>query len=346
MSVRTRGGYGQVMRSVPADLPEGHPDRDGLAAVAGRLPGRRIVLAASVADYIADAMARRPVLVDVERQQALTEVHLIPVLPDLQALLLRLRSHLDPALRAAKPTTSSGAYPLGQCLEITLAVEARLADLTPHGLSSTDARALGGLRAFQAAGGRVRRAWGGLRGAYFQNALIAGTLYLDVANDTVVVTKPPVEIMPLAEADFSPIADYGHFARIAGRYWKRAFLPNHVFPTLAPYMPFIQVDRCGAVRVGPIDTHMLALTLDGRFAPSARVLDVSPLGAAMFHGLAQVAQDGPAPVAVTPEAGRAAALEACRSLPPEDPTALNHAILAAHDLNRRFSRLIALPQAA
>lgn len=334
------------MRSVPADLPEGHPDRGCLAAIAGRLPGRRIVLAASVADYIGEAMARRPVLVDVVRQQALTEAHLIPALPDLQALLLRLRTDLDPALRAAKPTMPSGAYPLGQCLEITLAVEARLADLTPDGLSAADTRALDALRAFQAAGGLVRRAWGDLRGAYFQNALIVGVLYVDVANDTVVVTKPPVEIMPLADADFSPIADYEHFARIAGRYWKQAFRPNHIFPALAPYMPLIQVSQSGAVRVGPVDSHMLALTLADNFAPSARVLAAPPLGAGMFRGLAAAGQGSGVAVAPTAEAGRAAALEACRVARPDDPAALNHAILAAHDLNRRLSRLMALPQAA
>lgn len=343
------------MRRFPDELPEGHPDRHDLAAVARRLdvPGSRIVLSPSMDDYIAEAMARRPTLVDRVRQQALTDTYLRPVLPGLMRLLLRLRAELDPALRATRPIMNGAPYPLGQCLEITLAVQARLEDImgdvrSMRDVATAETRALAALRAFRDAGGLVRRVWGDLRGAYFQNALIVGVLYVDVANDTVVVTKPPVEILPFAEAGISPIADFEHFARIAGRYWRRWFAPNHILPELAPYMPFLQVAANGVVSVGPVDSYMLALTLANGFAPSLRVLDAPLLNLDLFAGVAEVARGGPIAVAASPEAGRAAALAACRAgriSGRTDATALNRAILAAHDVNRRLAGVRVLARA-
>lgn len=340
------------MLRFPDELPRGHPDRDGLAAMAQRLgvPGRRIALSASMADYIASGLACRPVLVDVARQQALTAIHLRPVLVGLKVLLLRLRKTLDPALRAAKPVVNGKPYPLGQCLEITCAVQGRLEALGVDDVDGPEAEALAALRAFQAAGGGVRRGWGDLRGQYFQNALIVGDLYIDVANDTVAVTKPPVEILPLAEADFSPIADYGHFTRIAGRYWKQRFLPNHILPEIAPYMPLICIAPDGAMRVGPIDAYMLSMTLAEGFAPSEQALGGLPLPANVFRSLAAAIRGGPDIVAATAEDGRVAALAACRAWRdtgrPSCATAFNAAILAAHDVNRRLATLIATPQPA
>lgn len=343
------------MRRFPDELPEGHPDRQDLATVARRLdvPGSRIVLSPSMDDYIAEAMARRPTLVDTARQQVLTDTYLHPVLPGLIALLLRVRAELDQALRARKPSLNGAPYPLGQCLEITLAVQARLEEMVGDNRPMRDidmagSRALDALRAFCAAGGRVRRIWGDLRDAYFQNALIVGVLYVDVANDTVVITKPPVEILPFAEAGISPIADFDHFARIAGRYWRQRFVPNHILPELAPYMPFLQVAANGVVSVGPVDSYMLALTLAGGFAPSLRVLDAPPLNRELFAGVAEVARGGPIAVAASPEGGRAAALAACRAGRiggRMDAAALNRAILAAHDVNRRLAGVRVLARA-
>ncbi|MEL7969110.1 hypothetical protein AAG587_22330 [Vreelandella neptunia] len=61
-------------------------------------------------------------------------------------------------------------------------------------------------------GGLVRQVWGDLRGEYFQNALLVGGLYVDVANDIVDPRKPPGEILPFAEARLAPISDFHHFS--------------------------------------------------------------------------------------------------------------------------------------
>jgi len=341
-----------MLRFPDRELSRHHPDRAALVAVAKRLdvPVGRIALCGSMSEYTDDALALRPVVRDAPRQQALTERRLLPRLPAFRALLLRLRAEVDPALRRLRPTLNGAPYPLGQCLEITEAVQARLENLEPADLCEAEAEALTTLRAFQADGGEVRRAWGDLRGQYFQNALIVGTLYVDVSNDTVVATKPPVEILPLAEAGFSPIADYMHFARIAGRYWRWRFLPNHLLPELAPYAPLIQIAPGGRLRLGPLEPYMLGLALTGGFAASEQALRGPPLPAGTFDGLAAAMQGAPVSIAATAEQGRAAALALCRTWRAGGrvgcAASFNRAMLAAHQVNKHLARTIAVAKAA
>ncbi|WP_374468946.1 hypothetical protein [Phenylobacterium sp.] len=329
-----------MLRVPDAELPQLHPDRARLAAITARLgvPAGALRLLGSMSDYVAYGQATRPQVRDAKRQQALTDRFLAPVLGGLEALFLHVRAELDPALRAAQPFRGEAAYPLGQCLEITVAVQRRLAGLDPAALPAAAATALAALRAFTMAGGEVRRAWGDLRGRYFQNALLVGVLYVDVANDTVVVTKPKVEILPLAAADFRPIADYGHYARIAGAYWRRRSLPNHVVPGLAPYLPLIEVAANGGLRLGPVDPYMLSLTVGGGFAPSARALEAAPLPDEVFSGLRAMLRDGPFDVAADPATGRLAALAACGQADPDCGDAFNRALALVGEANRRLAR--------
>jgi hypothetical protein len=80
-----------------------------------------------------------------------------------------------------------------------------------------------------------------LRGRYFQTALQFGGLYVDVANDTVTVTKPKVEILPMAEAGLEAVRGAEHFAEIADAYWGIWIFANHALPSLAPLLPMIGV---------------------------------------------------------------------------------------------------------
>lgn len=333
-------------------LPADHPDRGLLTSIARDLdiPAASLMLAGSMAEYVRDTQAWRPELRDAGAQQALTDRFLAPLLPGLQALFLEVRAELDPFLRQAKPARGEAPYPIGQCLEIAEAVRARLETLDAARLTAPAARAFAALRDFRAAGGELRRAWGDLRGEYFQNALIVGALYVDVANDTVVVTKPPVEILPFAEAGFRPVADYPHYMRIAARYWKLRFLPNHFLPDLAPYLPLIQIAPSGGMRIGPLDPYMLGLNLGGRFLPSQQALAAAPLSPATFASLAAAMHDGPLPVAPDPEQGRAAALARCRTWRAEGrfdcAATFNRAIAAARQLNRRLAGVVAVARPA
>ncbi|RAK60322.1 hypothetical protein DJ021_11145 [Phenylobacterium hankyongense] len=322
------------------------------AEIAARLgvPAGQIALARSMSEYIQIMLAETPQLRDAPRQQELTDRFLAPVLPALEILLLKLRAELDPVLRQVPPADGSQPYPLGQCLQISMAVQQRLESLDPAGLCGPAATAHAALRAFVAAGGEVRRAWGDLRGQYFQNALIVGTLYVDVANDTVVPTKPPVEILPFAQADFRPIADYVHFARIAERYWNYRFLPNHVLPELAPYLPLIQITPTGRASLGPLDRYMLGLTLANGFAPSEQALAAPALAPTTFDGLRDALRGGPIPVAASAEEGRQAALACCRTYRADRKTdcavSFNRVMAAGREVNRQLARLVASRQTA
>jgi len=133
-----------------------------------------------------------PRIVDAARQTALSERYLLPALPELEAFFLAVRAHVDLTLEPVQPVKLGKTYPLGQCLEISLAVMRLLeqADLSTVPLSGAAVAGRAAFTAFRKAGGALRLVWGDLRGEFFQNAFQLGTLYLDVSNDTVTPTKP------------------------------------------------------------------------------------------------------------------------------------------------------------
>lgn len=257
-------------------------------------------------------LPNEPRVLEPTRQQSLTEQHLLPAVPALQVLMQGIRAKLDPALRAAQPVKWGKPYPLGQCLEISLAVKARLRTLNPATLGGESARGHAALAAFLGAGGHMHQVWGDLRGEYFQNAFLAGTLYIDVSNDTVVPTKPQVEILPFEEARLSPVADFAHYARLATRYWQAQVVPNHLLPELAPYYPLFAFIPGMGLRLEADSGYMVALTHAGGFAPSRAVLDAEPMNAHWFAMLTHaLGHSGPCVLAVNPAQGRQLALAAC-----------------------------------
>ncbi|MDP3521950.1 MAG: hypothetical protein Q8S02_15145 [Hydrogenophaga sp.] len=227
-------------------------------------------------------------------------------------LMQGIRSSLDPVLRTQQPLKWGKPYPLGQCLEISLAAKRRLREINPASLTGEAAEGHAALAAFLAAGGHMHQVWGDLRGEYFQNAFLAGTLYIDVSNDTVVPTKPPVEVMPFDQARLTPVADFSHYSRLATRYWQAQVVPNHLLPELAPYYPLFAFIHGMGWCLEADSGYMVALTHSQGFAPSREVLALEPLGAAVFNTLAQVLRLGKRwPVASRPAEGRALALQAC-----------------------------------
>ena len=152
--------------------------------------------------------------------------------------------------------------------------------------------------------------WGDLRGKYFQNALLIGTLYVDVSNDTVVATKPKVEILPFRDANFRPVADFEHFACIAEKYWNMRIIPNHVLPLIAPYFPVFAVSTNGAMTI-PHSDYLFGLVRRDAFRNSARVLASLEMDEGQFRRMAALLENGGLPVPKTLGAGKSAALAAC-----------------------------------
>ena len=258
-------------------------------------------------------LPNEPRILDRRTQVALTERYLLPVLPKLESALLAIRLQLDPELERLQPFKLGKPYPLGQCLEIAEAVHKRLRTVQENALPPEAVVGLRALRSFQRAGGDFRQVWGDLRGQYFQNAFQVGTLYIDVANDTVTPTKPKVEILPFHEAQFTPIRDFDHFRQIATSYWQDQVYPNHVLPELAPHCPLIHVSNNGSIRLHDATQYMLAMTRSDAFRPSEAVLREAPMPQAVFERVRNALQDAGWGLAATPEQGRQQALQQCRT---------------------------------
>lgn len=255
-----------------------------------------------------------PRVVDAPRQQALTAHHLLPALEALQALMFELRAQVDPVLRARQPAKLGKAYPLGQCLEISLAVQEHLSRLKASDLRQPRAaQGLMALRGFQQAGGTFRRVWGDLRGEFFQNAFQLGTLYLDVSNDTVTPTKPKVEILPFEESGLLPVRDHAHYAERARHYWGDEVFPNHVLPDVAPQAPLLHLRRDGRLEIHSSNRYMVALAAQSGYETSEPVLRaMAPMPQAVFERARRMLMDAGIAPAETPEQGRERALQLAR----------------------------------
>ena len=212
----------------------------------------------------------RPVTPD---QVRLTAKHLTPALKDIEQLLYRLRADIDAELAPSLPDQDGKAYPYGRCLEISHAfrnrLPAQLKTRLPH-------RGLRALRDFLSAGGRMDWVWGALREQYFQNAFQVGSLYMDVSNDTVTVTKPKIEILPLKDADFVAIQGLEHFARVAERYWGVTIFVNDLVPAIAPIFPMTAQFPNGAIEFMSATDYMVDYLRRDGFVQSEAFLASGP----------------------------------------------------------------------
>ncbi len=258
---------------------------------------------------MSNLLPNEPRLLESGTQQQLTEHHLLPVLPAIGTLLRQIRSRLNPALSRAQPIKHGKPYPLGQCLEISLAVQRELQRLLAGQQGECLGSALASLVAFMGQGGEMRQVWGDLRGLYFQNAFLIGSLYVDVANDTVDPDKPPVEILPLEESGLVPVKDYSHFTRIARSYWQAEIYPNHLFPTLAPCFPLISLMPGSHPRLQVGNDYMIGLTIRDRFEPSMVALQQGRVPPDLVHWIG--AAMARTPLAATFHHDRGQALSQC-----------------------------------
>lgn len=205
-------------------------------------------------------------------QAALTARFLLPAQDAIFDYLMALRIELDPVLEAQSPPIRGKVYPLGRCMEITSAVQR---ELTLR-LQKPTVKAERAIHAFIKAGGIVRPIWGVLRGVYFQNATQFGSLYIDVSNDTVTVTKPKVEILPMAQCNLESVRDLAHFTATARLYWQAEVFANHVAPTLAPILPMMVQYQDGSSSFQSASDYMIAMMMRDGFAAAEEWLSAAP----------------------------------------------------------------------
>tara|TARA_R110000868_G_scaffold185103_2_gene426906 strand:- start:12533 stop:13525 length:993 start_codon:yes stop_codon:yes gene_type:complete len=214
------------------------------------------------------------ILPETPEMRGLTATHIVPYVDAIMRDMLELRGETDAHFRgllagkaADGPYRDGGLgagtadYPISFCLEITRYMLA-LMSREPVPVHMTGLQAL---HNFVRAGGQVKRVWGALRGGYFQNAIQVGTYYLDVANDTVTVTKPKIEMLPLADANFNNITSFFEFARVGQTYWKARIIPNIYFPNVAPFLPAIAFDAQGVMRLEARNSYMFPMNMASRF---------------------------------------------------------------------------------
>lgn len=258
-------------------------------------------------------LPNEPRVVNAKAQAHLTQRYLLPYIKVLTAYWLALRAQVDLPLRQANPIKLGKPYPIGQCLEITLAVQQLLRTNDTRFIPGTEEeQGQSAFSAFRKAGGTVRQVWGDLRGEFFQNAFQVGTLYVDVANDTVTPSKPKIEIQSFIEANFVPIRDFHHFAHLAAHYWQVRVYPNHVVPALAPTCPLILLSPSGQFRLAEATHYMVALAQATAYRMSEAVLYDEPMPTEVFAKVSERLTGTRWQLPSNPTVGRAAALRACR----------------------------------
>lgn len=198
------------------------------------------------------------------RQRTLTERFLKPHLEAVERFFLALRAETDADVAAGRRDwTGAKAYPEGYCREIRNDVLARLR----REMSRAGATRRHPVAEFIRAGGLVKPLWGDLRGVYLQNAIQLGSLYVDAANDTVDVTKPKVEILPLTESGMRPLRTPGHFAAVVAHYWNAPVYTNTLIPALFPIFPLL-VWTDNELRLAPTQRPLMAHAILGGFRPA------------------------------------------------------------------------------
>lgn len=191
----------------------------------------------------APALLPQQIAPDDALQAALTARWLAPLGDALAAWFRGLRAEADAALAPRLPAAAGKPYPYGRCEEITQQVFALLRERLRQPAHPPEHAVAHALQGFVAHGGWLQSVWGVLREQYFQNAIQVGTLYVDVSNDTVVLSKPPVEILPMRASGLVPVRDLAHFRRTAEAYWGATLYANHLVPSLAPLLPMVSVSE-------------------------------------------------------------------------------------------------------
>lgn len=207
-------------------------------------------------------------------QRNITQSHLDIYEKKLFDFWIAMRNLADNELSEQNILIENKPYPYGQCFYITNFVMEKIQRYISQKETIPNETIKNGIEIlynFLKAGGELRRIWGDLRGEYFQNALLVGSYYVDLSNDTVDISKPPLEVLPYEQAQIVAIKDFHHFAKLGTKYWNRTFYANTIFPELAPFSPLVSVDKNNTLKIEGND-YTIALALANGFALAQKAL--------------------------------------------------------------------------
>jgi hypothetical protein len=121
---------------------------------------------------------------------------------------------MDAVLAPLLATVSGKRYSYGRCEEMARELHKRLVKHFERPTCAVECA----IREFVGKGRAFQSVLEVLREQYLQNAIQLSGLYVDVSNDTVLVTKPKVKILPIDVAGLVPMRDIAHFRQPAERY--------------------------------------------------------------------------------------------------------------------------------
>ncbi len=205
-----------------------------------------------------------------QKQRDLTETILVPNQPELLEDLLVMRDAFDARMKKVfnkkrwrrldlsnnndPSLVQFQLYPIGFCAFI----RDKLLGTIQSELRNPHMGGLQALRRFMTKGGVFKKVSGAIFKKYFQNGLQAGSLWIDVANNTIDITEPPIKIAPLSESGFEDIDDFELCADLLESYWHYDVYPNTVFPYLAPIYPIIVLTPTGIIQLLRLNETMIA----------------------------------------------------------------------------------------
>ncbi|PIZ76519.1 hypothetical protein COY05_00980 [Candidatus Peregrinibacteria bacterium CG_4_10_14_0_2_um_filter_38_24] len=228
-----------------------------------------------------DSRDTRPV---DDQQRELTESVLLPNLDAIVVELMKLMKIFDIRIKGALKKMSKDLppqyesdpsirnpknYPVGFYDTITDGVWVQIfrALKYPQTKGNSVPPGMQALRHFHARGGHLKQI-AGIKGNSYQNALQAGALFVDVANDTVDKSESPVSICELDESGFTNMGGFAEAAEVTEQYWGHNVFPQRLFPFLTPFYPIVHVSPLGKVEILPTTKGMIAKNILADFSPA------------------------------------------------------------------------------
>ncbi len=137
------------------------------------------------------------------------------------------------------------------------------------------------LKKFISKGGVFRKIWGKIDERYFQTALQIGSYYMDVANNTVELNKPPVCYSLLKDSGYATIDDLETYVSIAKSYLNADAFLNTCFPNLSPFFPLFFRSDTGFLHLG-LEHSMVELALETNLETSRSFIQKGGKGTVPF----------------------------------------------------------------
>ncbi len=96
---------------------------------------------------------------------------------------------------------------------------------------------------FLNSGGIFKPVWGQRAGIVYQTAIQLGSYYIDIANDTVDLNEPKVEINLMKNSKFKNINDLTEYSNINKIYCNNSLIPNFLYPNISSSFPFFIISK-------------------------------------------------------------------------------------------------------